>query len=157
VRCTLGERLAGLDDAAVPMTLRSNHPHRTDHPIWLTTAKLARSAGRSIGGPSPSSRTTGRLSVGAPFQVGAKFGNGRPSGIENLIFSAHAGGEETRPHMALCLADFHSITSSARAIKVAGIVIPSASAVLRLTTMRKWTGCWTGRSAGLAPLRIMST
>src|SRR6516162_5591181 len=48
----------------------------------------------------------------------------------------------------------HSMTSSARARIDGGIVRPSASAVLRLITSSNVVGCWTGRSAGLAPLRI---
>src|SRR6516225_11321353 len=48
----------------------------------------------------------------------------------------------------------HSMTSSARARIEGGTVRPSALAVLRLTTSSKVVGCWTGRSAGLAPLRI---
>src|SRR5262245_26183083 len=51
----------------------------------------------------------------------------------------------------------HSITSSARASSVAGISRPSAFAVLRLIVRKKRVGCWTGRSAGLAPLKILST
>ena len=48
----------------------------------------------------------------------------------------------------------HSITSSAPARSVCGTVRPSALAVLRLITSSNLVGCWTGRSAGLAPLRI---
>ena len=48
----------------------------------------------------------------------------------------------------------HSITSSARAKSVGGIVNPSALAVFRLMTSSNLMLCWTGRSAGLAPLRI---
>src|SRR5262249_46041153 len=51
----------------------------------------------------------------------------------------------------------HSITSSASASSVGGTVRPSARAVLRLITNSNLVGCWTGRSAGLAPLRITST
>src|SRR5205814_7757155 len=47
----------------------------------------------------------------------------------------------------------YSITSSARWSIDCGTVRPSASAVLRLMTNSKVVGCWTGRSAGLAPLR----
>src|SRR6516164_4245866 len=50
----------------------------------------------------------------------------------------------------------HSMTSSARARIAGGTVRPSALAVLRLTTSSNVVGCWTGRSAGLAPLRIFS-
>src|SRR6516164_5034830 len=45
----------------------------------------------------------------------------------------------------------YSMTSSARARIVGGIVRPSSFAVLRLTTSSILVGCWTGRSAGLAP------
>src|SRR5207253_2394911 len=51
----------------------------------------------------------------------------------------------------------HSITSSARASSEAGMSRPSVFAVLRLMTSSNFVGCSTGRSAGLAPLRILST
>src|SRR5207249_1429742 len=51
----------------------------------------------------------------------------------------------------------HSITSVARARIDGGTVRPSALAVLRLTTSSNVVGCWTGKSAGLAPLRICPT
>jgi Putative restriction endonuclease len=50
-----------------------------------------------------------------------------------------------------------SITSSARASRAGGIVRPSAAAALRLITSSNFEGCSTGKSAGLAPLRILST
>src|SRR5262245_24408615 len=49
------------------------------------------------------------------------------------------------------------MTSSARASSDGGMVRPSALAVLRLMTSSNLVGCSTGRSAGLAPLRILST
>src|ERR1700756_3125399 len=49
----------------------------------------------------------------------------------------------------------HSITSSARASSVGGTSKPSAFAVLRLMTSSNLLDCTTGRSAGLAPLRIL--
>src|SRR5206468_4035194 len=49
----------------------------------------------------------------------------------------------------------HSMTSSARARIDSGTVRPSALAVLRLTTSSNVVGCWTGRSAGFSPLRIL--
>src|SRR6266581_2653660 len=52
---------------------------------------------------------------------------------------------------------FHSISSSARRRNDSGIVKPSAFAVLRLMTSSNLVGCSTGRSAGLAPFRILST
>ena len=48
----------------------------------------------------------------------------------------------------------HSITSSARASSVGGTVRPNALAVLRLRMNSNLVGCCTGRSPGLAPLRI---
>src|SRR5712691_5442544 len=48
----------------------------------------------------------------------------------------------------------HSITSSARARSDCGTVRPSALAVFKLMTSSNLVGCSTGRSAGLAPLRI---
>ena len=43
---------------------------------------------------------------------------------------------------------------SARSSSDGGIVRPSALAVLRLITSSNFVGCWTGKSAGFAPLRI---
>src|SRR5262249_27496841 len=51
----------------------------------------------------------------------------------------------------------HSITSSAIASSDGGTVRPSVFAVLRLMTSSNFVGCITGRSAGLAPLRIRPT
>src|SRR5216684_585148 len=51
----------------------------------------------------------------------------------------------------------YSMTSSARAKMDWGIVKPSALAVFRLMTNSNVVGCWTGKSAGLAPFRISPT
>jgi hypothetical protein len=51
----------------------------------------------------------------------------------------------------------HSITSSARKMTDGGIVSPSALAALRLTTSSNLTGRSTGKSAGFAPFKILST
>src|SRR5258707_4509204 len=50
----------------------------------------------------------------------------------------------------------YSITSSAVASSVGGMVSPSALAVFRLTTSSNFVGCWIGSSSGLAPLRMRS-
>ena len=47
--------------------------------------------------------------------------------------------------------------SSARSSSDCGIVRPSAFAVFRLMVNSNLVGCCTGKSAGLAPLRILST
>src|SRR5262245_53516100 len=51
----------------------------------------------------------------------------------------------------------HLITLSARARTFGGIVKPLCLAAFRLTMSSNFFGCSTGRSAGLAPLRILST
>src|SRR4030095_1221590 len=51
----------------------------------------------------------------------------------------------------------HWMTISARATTDGGIVIRSAFAVFSLTTSSNVVGCSTGRSAGFAPRRILST
>src|SRR5215469_10155080 len=55
------------------------------------------------------------------------------------------------------LAALHSITSSAVASSVVGIVRPSAFAVLRLMASSNLLGSWIGSSPGLLPLRMRST
>ena len=52
------------------------------------------------------------------------------------------------------IAPFHSITSSARPSRLSGNVKPSALAVFMLMTSSTFVICWTGRSAGLSPLRM---
>src|SRR5262245_7460876 len=49
------------------------------------------------------------------------------------------------------------MTSSARASTAGGIVRPRAFAVFRLITNSNLVGCSMGRSAGFAPLRMLST
>lgn len=51
----------------------------------------------------------------------------------------------------------HRMTSSARNRIESGIVMPSAFAVFRLTTSVNVVGCSIGKSAGFAPLNILST
>jgi hypothetical protein len=66
-------------------------------------------------------------------------------------------GEEAQSAGDECSSVHYSMTSSARASTAGGMVIPSALAVFRLITSSNFVGCSTGRSAGLAPLRILST
>ena len=49
------------------------------------------------------------------------------------------------------------MTSSAIASSLSGASSPSALAALRLITSPNLVGCWTGRSAGWAPLRMRLT
>jgi len=50
----------------------------------------------------------------------------------------------------------YSMTSSARPSSVIGKVRPRALAVLRLMMNSTFTTCWTGKSAGFAPLRSLA-
>jgi hypothetical protein len=63
-------------------------------------------------------------------------------------------GVEERP--AQLVEHGYWMTWSARPSSDGGIVSPSAFAVLRLMTNSNFVGCSTGRSARLAPLRILS-
>ena len=51
----------------------------------------------------------------------------------------------------------YSTTSSARVSSEVEMTMPSVFAVLRLMTSSNLVGCCTGRSEGLAPLRMLST
>src|SRR5688572_3213894 len=65
--------------------------------------------------------------------------------------------EASPPHVRLVRKRLHSMTSSARSSSAGGMGRPRALAVRRLMARSNVTGCSTGRSAGLAPLRILST
>jgi hypothetical protein len=80
---------------------------------------------------------------------------GRFETVTPLLKEIEANGQRLRVDSEC--APFHSITSSARASSVGGTSRPSALAVLRLITSSYFEACSTGRSAGLAPLRILST
>jgi hypothetical protein len=56
-----------------------------------------------------------------------------------------------------CTAALHSITSSAVASSLSGMVRPSAFAVLRLTTNSNLVACCTGISAGFSPFSMRPT
>jgi len=53
--------------------------------------------------------------------------------------------------------DAYLITLVACSRTADGIVTPRAFAVFKLMTKSNFLGCSTGRSAGVAPLRILST
>ena len=61
------------------------------------------------------------------------------------------------PAAYACEAQDYWITSVASWSTAGGMVSPIARAALRLTTKSNVVGCSTGRSAGFAPLRILST
>ena len=77
---------------------------------------------------------------------------GNRSRDRELAAAVASGG--LRGRAASCTRAVHSITSSARASSVGGTVIPSIRAVCALITSSNLVDCATGRSAGLAPLRM---
>src|SRR5262249_18439386 len=76
-----------------------------------------------------------------------------------VVRGQRAPGEaERRPEELAALVEHgYWMISSARSSTDCGIVRPSAFAVLRLITSSNFVGRSTGRSAGLAPLKILST
>src|SRR5262249_222138 len=75
---------------------------------------------------------------------------------QNVIRSLCAKSRSDAPQQTPCT-DYYSMTSFASASNLSGTVRPSALAVVRLMTRSNLVGCSTGRSAGFAPRRILST
>src|SRR5215510_14749476 len=109
------------------------------NPVPLQTAKVV--LGRVL--------ITSRL-VQRPGSI--RFGPlcGLKSDISRGPRSAISGREQSQQN------PLYSITSSASESRLSEILMPSASAVLRLITVSNLVGCSTGRSAGFAPLRIFA-
>ena len=89
--------------------------------------------------------------------------NCRPAGLCRLRPAADIAVEMLtaglchEPTYAMQQTDLQSITRSERASSVGEMSSPIALAVLRLITNSNFVGCSIGRSAGLAPLNILST
>ena len=88
----------------------------------------------------------------------AEYGRIASLAAENVPFKTDfrnkIGHNRTRaPQQNAC----YSITSSAMEKTPEGMARPSAFAVLRLMSSSNLVGCCTGNSAGLVPLRILST
>ena len=71
--------------------------------------------------------------------------------VPDWSLSANSGCEQSQQR------NRYSITSSAWASSVGGIVRPRALAVVRLMMRSNFVGCSTGMSPGFAPRRILST
>ena len=67
------------------------------------------------------------------------------------------GGRRIQFNPGIAAYVYHLISILARASNSGGIVSPICLAVFRLITSSNFVGCSTGRSAGLAPFRILST
>jgi len=81
--------------------------------------------------------------------------HGRKSAFIDVRF--RPGAERKQGLLESCPSARYSISRDACTMNVDGIVIPSAFAVLMLTTKSNRIACSTGRSPGLAPFRILST
>src|SRR5262245_14299526 len=111
-------------------------------------------------GPTQSlQRLQKRPDAGLKFRIVRGYGQEHADAPHRVLLLRKRGGRprcgraaEQRDEIAP--AD-HSITSSARASNVGDTSRPSALAVLRLITNSNFVGNCTGRSAGLAPLRIL--
>ena len=117
---------------ACHFTMKTNSCYRAKKPAWATTEK-----GRWVTFERPSLAT-----------------RCKPSPLSNA--NSRAAQQQTLVLTAASV-QAHRITSSACSSIDCGIVIPSALAVLRLTTNSNFVGCSIGRSPGLAPFRILST
>ena len=76
--------------------------------------------------------------------------------VRRLRFGSARRGKQTESAEEGA-APHYSITWSARWSNDGGMVRPRALAVFRLMTSSNFVGCSIGMSAGLAPLRILST
>src|SRR5262245_61513490 len=99
------------------------------------------------------------LGVGSTAMLGWRRSGGLPGGCPpprhavTLVGLPDTPTTPPRPYPAPA----YLMTSSACKRTDAGIVRPRALAVLRLMISSNFVGCSTGRSAGLAPFRILST
>ena len=81
----------------------------------------------------------------------------QPARIEMLGMNAPEAHPSNSTPRGIARAPGHSMIRSARPESDRGIVSPSAFAVFRLSVISNAVGCSTGRSAGRAPFKILST
>ena len=141
---------------ARPLVHTDAHPRACQKPI-IATAPL------HFPNPSPRQIPIAPAAPSVPhlprFRALALFGRRPSERVDGLVMPA---SENLHMNGTSCTAANgkrhpYSITSSARTSNEGGTVRPSALAVFRLITSSNLVGCSTGRSAGLVPLRILST
>src|SRR5262245_44886752 len=147
--------------------------HRYDH-IDLESDKLGGNLAKALGTPlrptildrhgatlDPAEFAQSLNKGGCPCNPGRRSARSKEPNDRQLRWLLRAGRERPRRRCAADerdeLAAPHSITSSASVSRLSEILRPSALAVVRLMTRSNLVGCSTGRSAGLAPRRILST
>jgi hypothetical protein len=155
---------------------RSARDHHAMRVMVALQSRMARTATRPRDRSAPGCRPRGQGRVGeAPTSIPAatvqqwrtwpraRHGAKYRFRLGHLIFtqrcildSMSARPIVSRPSSPSCLLS-HLITLSALTSTFGGIVRPICFAVLRLMMNSNFVGCSTGRSAGLAPLRILST
>ncbi len=102
------------------------------------------------------SLTEGLWQVGSSGQVARQVAYSRDLGRLLGLGGERRGEEAASQRAEECTPSDHWMISSARIRSDCGIVRPRALAVLRLMTSSNLVGCSTGRSAGFAPLKILS-
>ena len=112
---------------------------------WMAAGHVNRLSNRA--------RREARIALAANSRS-PRLGTNRAVGSDGWPQGSRSKATDRRDMIA---ARSYSITSSARARSVGGTSKPSALAVWALMTISNLVGCWTGRSAGLAPLKILST
>src|SRR5262249_26159304 len=103
------------------------------------------------------SLTLHHLTSHAPTERFRAIGAFRGGSTQERPGSACGPGRSVSSASAADLGRDYSMISSICASNAGEIVNPSACAVFRLITAWSLVGCSTGRSAGLAPLMILST
>jgi hypothetical protein len=100
----------------------------------------------------PSREPTARKSIRGTLAAGWPGNGGIAQPDSRLMSPGQSLPQELAPSRL-----FHWIISVACCRTDSGIVSPSVWAVFRLTTKSNLVGCSTGKSAGFAPFRILST
>src|SRR5258708_1268051 len=90
-----------------------------------------------------------------PQTRSAIFARRRPVGLHEFL-EHHQYREISRVLVEQRTLQLYAITLFARSRMTSGILVPSSLAVFMLMASSNWTGCSIGRSAGFAPLRILS-
>ena len=156
------------------MTMLAVAPPGTTDLVDQSPLRDAGSADRDRPTGSPHRRPLPRETVNAPRQQAASveipiasdapprhtsrgFLPWRFAYVGPRVAPRHLHGAAIRKPSQIGSGVFYSITSSARARSAGGISKPSALATLMLITNSILFGCSTGRSAGRAPLSILST
>ena len=146
ITCALGQRTCKL--------LRRNGARHRGRQRVMCGRRSSRSAAPSTTDePCWSPRTTATCCN----KVCAREQRGRivmPSTFAGACIGRSAGFSSLSPSHAPQKTLHHSMISSARARSEGGIARPSAFAVLEFITSSNLVVCWTGRSAGLSPLRM---